>query len=1058
MKQRETARGKVGRILVGVAGLVLTFTLCGQVYEPDDALIPAFRDESLVPRFLARDDGSLWVVGCSFVDGVPVEGILRFRADGSMDAPLVVPDPDDGSPAEITALTESGEATIVCAAPHFLRVLDDGTLDPAFVAPTLWTGAVDRLLPSFGDGLLIPHGVTLRLVDGALVTRKAVARLRVDGSFDETFPDIEEHVAGTDASGRIYTTTDGTVKRYLESGLPDPAWSEIALNGTVRSFFLRPVGGGIAVLSSGLVRLAADGTVDSSFVVQGSAMENRDIASMRLKILDDDRVLVMANSSLPTYLDPALPYVVRLAASGQVDDTFVVSNTIGGGAAFWGDRPIVGYRDTYLRPSIAGRLEANGQLDPTWTPRFGGPGGIKALRADAQGRILVAGSFDFVDGHARSGVVRLLLDGAVDETFLPPSNLLPGYVSSQATPGFDELRVGQDGSVFLHESLSVAVSSPKQVRWTRLTAAGAPHPDQPPDLVGEHDVSATTDGSLYFSRPYSRDDTSNAGTFSVYYGFDLVRRAPGSSVDEVLPIAFAEEHFSTPSAYLNVRFGASPFDLLPDGSIFVAHGLAATPGLSTLVSADETLAVPLPFATDSRAGDFPIHGPNPIVAPDGTQRSTLQRALAGGTLDETFAPSWTLGDLRFLADDGRGGAVVARTPAFGHGELINRLRGDGTLDTGLQLDATDVLGAAAAGDQSLFLHTHRELTRLALVDRAEVTVPVTEAVVVAGRALTLSANVGVTGAVEWRWQHDGVDVPGATASTLTIQPATLADGGVYVAIATVGVQELVSPAISVKVEAANARLVNLSARTRVSAGDAQQIAGFVLAAPADVVVRAVGPALAIYDVLQPLADPTIVLRSNTSEVAQNAGWSDAAGLAAAFQRVGAFPYPAGGRDAALRVSLPAGLFTAKVSGSADGVGLAEIYLDDDGATAPLLNFSIRAEVGSGENSVIAGFVVGGEGPRGLLVRAVGPGLLGQGVPTAMANPSLSIFRGSAEVVTNDDATTEAFAAESVTGAFPLTPGAGDAAIVVYLEAGSYTAVVSGDGGIVLVEVYAMPPL
>ena len=131
------------------------------------------------------------------------------------------------------------------------------------------------------------------------------------------------------------------------------------------------------------------------------------------------------------------------------------------------------------------------------------------------------------------------------------------------------------------------------------------------------------------------------------------------------------------------------------------------------------------------------------------------------------------------------------------------------------------------------------------------------------------------------------------------------------------------------------------------------------------------------------------------------------------------------------------------------------------APAPLLNMSNRAMVPAGGNT-IAGLVVSGAVPRRVLVRAVGPGLASFGVTSVLADPQLTLFRAGEALASNDNWSTTAAdrtalaAAFTQAGAFGLTDGSNDAAIVVTLAPGVYTNVVSGSGGAggaVLLETY-----
>ena len=177
------------------------------------------------------------------------------------------------------------------------------------------------------------------------------------------------------------------------------------------------------------------------------------------------------------------------------------------------------------------------------------------------------------------------------------------------------------------------------------------------------------------------------------------------------------------------------------------------------------------------------------------------------------------------------------------------------------------------------------------------------------------------------------------------------------------------------------------------------------------------------------------------------------------------------RDAALLRPLAAGSYTAEISGTdpaAHGVALAELYDTAPTSGARLVNVSARAQVAGG-NLLVAGFSISGNVPRRVLIRAIGPALTAFGVGGALANPRLELYRGSTLVQANDDwgfpgpggtAATALSAAFAAVGAFPLASNLSlDAALLVTLPPGSYTAQVSGvndSAGAALIEVYEAP--
>ncbi len=124
--------------------------------------------------------------------------------------------------------------------------------------------------------------------------------------------------------------------------------------------------------------------------------------------------------------------------------------------------------------------------------------------------------------------------------------------------------------------------------------------------------------------------------------------------------------------------------------------------------------------------------------------------------------------------------------------------------------------------------------------------------------------------------------------------------------------------------------------------------------------------------------------------------------------------------------------------------------------------SSRVQVGS-TSPAIAGFVVRGDAPVPILLRAVGPTLgTAFGVPTPLANPRLELFRGADRVAVNTGWSTAANAADiaqaaPLGGAFALPAGSTDSALLLALAPGAYTGVVSNataaNAGTALLEVY-----
>ena len=267
------------------------------------------------------------------------------------------------------------------------------------------------------------------------------------------------------------------------------------------------------------------------------------------------------------------------------------------------------------------------------------------------------------------------------------------------------------------------------------------------------------------------------------------------------------------------------------------------------------------------------------------------------------------------------------------------------------------------------------------------------------------------------------------------------------------------------------RLVNLSTRAPAGAG-ANLIAGLFVngSGSKNFLVRGVGPGLAQFQVGGFLSDPKLTLRTGDVILHEDDNWGsggDAAQIAAVGASVGAFALSPGSKDSAFVTSLVPGPYTVVV-GSVDGnagVALVEAYDAAQSNTATgLINLSTRALAGNGEGVLTPGLVIGGGGTLRVLIRAIGPGLAGFGVPNVLAQPTINVFSGPTLVRTNTGWTSgglkaDLAAAMLAVGALPLADGSADCAMLLTLNSGAYTFQIAGVGGTtgeVLVEVYVVP--
>jgi len=255
---------------------------------------------------------------------------------------------------------------------------------------------------------------------------------------------------------------------------------------------------------------------------------------------------------------------------------------------------------------------------------------------------------------------------------------------------------------------------------------------------------------------------------------------------------------------------------------------------------------------------------------------------------------------------------------------------------------------------------------------------------------------------------------------------------------------------------------NISTRLQVLTGDNVGIGGFIVTGttPKKVLIRGIGPSLTDFGIQGALADPVLELHKPKGVVLVNNNWKDtqqtdisATGLA-----------PTNDLEAAIVSTLDPGSYTVILSGQSGGtgIGLVEVYDLDAGITSQLANVSTRGFVGTVEDVMIGGVIIGPNGAPDatVAVRALGPSLAAD-VSGPLQDPTLELRDADGALVAfNNNWQDDQSQAASLQAVGLALPDGLESGIYTTLPAGNYTAIVAGNNGatgVGLVEVYNVTP-
>jgi len=951
---------------------------------------------AIVSAITLQADGKI-LVGGSFesIGGQPRNHIARLDPGSGLADSF---NPDASHAVVSIAIQADGK---ILAAGQFMRIGGEfrnriARLDPTNGSPDSFNPIADNAVNS-----IVVQADGMILVGGSFTTIGPSDR--PDGNFGQ----VRNYIARIDPATGLPDSFNPNAN--------DPVFAiAVQSDGKVLAgglFTTFAPNGGPTVTRNRITRLEADGRLDrtlENLVDFGGGI------MWAIAMQPDGKILI--GGGFKAILGVARGNIARLNTDGTLDTAFDpnANGSVWSMVVQPNGKILVGGDFTTIagqpRTGIA-RLDAMTGLPDSFNPNADGASPrVRSLAVQADGKILACGGFDTIGGQLRRTIARIDPTTGLPDSFDPQSN------SSVIT-----IAVQTDGKILVGGVFTNIGGQPRN-HIARLDPTNA--------LADSWNPNSNSNGVVYAMVLQPDGRILVAGTFSDFNG-GTIGGQPRNRIARLDATTGLADSFNPNANNAVESLGPQADDKIVVGGQFTNIGGAPR---SAIARVHGTTGLPDSFNPNANGSVWSM-----AVQPDG-------KILVSGSF--SFIGGWGRNDFARLTNDTGALQDLAVTPTTitwtrgGSSPQLARVTFEYSTDN---VNYTSVGGGTATGGnwvltglnfstgQNFYIRA-RGHYRSGYGNNSE---SITESV----------RNVFIVGPL-------GTPSPTPTPTgTPTPSPSpTSTPTPIPTPSSTPAPTPSPTPA---------AQALNLSTRMRVQTGDNAGIGGFIITgtAPKNVLLRGIGPSLAAFGIADALANPTLDLRRpDGTRIRANDNWRDDPVQAAAIEATG-IP-PQNDLEAANIETLDPGSYTVilRGMGMTTGVGLVEVYDLNQGVSSKLANLSTRAFVDTGNNIVIAGFVLGGNsGNDRVVARGIGPSLTGFGVANALADPTLELrdSNGALLASNNDWQDNPAQAAELTAAGLAPTNNL-ESGIAITHSPGAYTALLAGlnnGTGVGVVEVY-----
>jgi uncharacterized delta-60 repeat protein len=611
-----------------------------------------------VGSVIVQPDGKVVVAGAfsSFVSGTTASVVRRLNADGSLDASFNTPfnaasDSSLNTSATVWAVQADGKVivSVFSSQPNFngssiFRLNADGTIDNSFTKIDFSYSRT--LFDNLVKVVVLPDGKILAATNVySLSSSGRLRRFNSDGTLDATF---EQPMFADTTSFGSYRLND----------------FEVLNDGSIIAVGVFKLVNGVSRVN--IVKLQSAGNVDLSFAPPNVFQIGE--PANAVEIYSDGKILVstVANSN-PGFPTGTTNRFIRYNTDGSVDDTFNIPSNLQVINRFRIDGTdkillYAGFIENGAPVYKFTRLNTDGSLESAFVVNYATGGTVTKLAVQANGKIIIAGDFSYVNGVARPNLARLNSDGTLDSTFNPGA----GFNNT-----IEKILIQPDGKILVGGTFSIyngtAVSS-----LVRLNPDGSLEITFNPDIVGTVNSIdlQTADGKILIG-----------GNFSSING-QTRNGAARLNSDGGLDASF--------NPIISAGAAISRILVQPDGKIVIGGSFSAVNGFarSNLVRLNSDGSLD----TNFNAGNISIvdlverqaDGKYVVVKQNGFTQSAVVRLNANGTIDAAFQAANTNDFAKILLIQPDGSILVGgnftNIGGFARRKLA-RLKSNGTVDT-----------------------------------------------------------------------------------------------------------------------------------------------------------------------------------------------------------------------------------------------------------------------------------------------------------------------------------------------------------------------------------------